>query len=296
MLRKLIKYEWKDVYKVGLLLVGALALATLVGFLATQTPMWSELFGESGSQMNDLSESLLWIVGFFAFFLYTMMLMGVVYGIFIYLTVHFYKTMYTDEGYLLHTLPVTKHQILISKILVSSLWVYIIYIAMLLSLAIFALGFVGGVTSSTFPELLQQIAVFLESVWPEMLREMGPDGVSLLIHYAGSMGLLMLLGIPSGLLCIFGATSLGQLFPKHRVLMSILCYAGIMIAEAMITGILGSVISAAAIMGASAVESFSLGLHSLAIRYDVSLFIHLLMAVGLYMVSYYVTSRKLNMD
>ena len=50
--------------------------------------------------------------------------------------------MYTDEGYLLHTLPVTKHEILASKILVGGLWVLIIVFSMYLSLFLLGLSMV----------------------------------------------------------------------------------------------------------------------------------------------------------
>ena len=49
-------------------------------------------------------------------------LIAVSLGITIYLAVHFYKTMYTDEGYLTHTLPVGGRELLWSKLIPMAAW------------------------------------------------------------------------------------------------------------------------------------------------------------------------------
>ena len=46
----------------------------------------------------------------------------------IYIAVRFYKNLYTDEGYLMHTLPVTPRQLLVSKLTVGSLWSFLVTI------------------------------------------------------------------------------------------------------------------------------------------------------------------------
>ena len=135
MLRKLIKYEWKGVYKMGLILLGVVAFATLLGFLASRSPLWSDARAYDTVVVNGLAS----IMSFFAIMLYIILLMGTIYAILIYVAVRFYRTMYTDEGYLLHTLPVTKHQILISKLLVSSLWVFFTYMAMFASVIFYVM-------------------------------------------------------------------------------------------------------------------------------------------------------------
>ena len=86
---------------------------------------------------------------------------------------------------------------------------------------------------------------------------------------------------------LFGAISLGQLASKHRVLTAILCYVGILIAESMISSVFGS------IMTFSYLNSFG----AYADRSSLAAFcVRLLTATGLYFVSWYVTSHRLNMD
>ena len=120
MLGRLIKHEWKSTYKVGCLMLAAMAVTTFLGWMSFQTPMWRSM-GDGGGRFIWLD-----IFGAFTLVMYVVLLVVINSGIVIYVGVHFYKTMYTDEGYLLHTLPVTKHEILFCKILVGGLWVLII--------------------------------------------------------------------------------------------------------------------------------------------------------------------------
>ena len=279
MLGRLIKHEWKSVYKVGCLMLGAMVLVTFFGWLAFQTPMWRSLGnGRSSFGWQD-------IFGAFTLLLYAVLLVVINSGIVIYVGVRFYKTMYTDEGYLLHTLPVTKHEILVSKILVGGLWVMIIFFSMYLSLFLLGMSMLWAVLPDQYT---------MAELWQEFR-----DGMGELLWLAGAE-----LGIDFGiwfwkvlftslitpfvtLTTLFGAISLGQLASKHRVLTAILCYVGILIAESMISSVFGS------IMTFSYLNSFG----AYADRSSLAAFcVRLLTATGLYFVSWYVTSHRLNMD
>lgn len=279
MLGKLIKHEWKSTYKAGGLMLAAMALVTFFGWLSFQTPMWKSM-GEGGGSFSWLD-----IFGVFTLIMYVILLVVVNVGILIYIAVHFYKTMYTDEGYLLHTLPVTKHEILISKILVGSLWVLIIVFSMYLS--IFLLGF------SMAWSIVPQQYTFSE-FWQGFSEGMGDvfrmAGLELGIDFSAWFVTAIITSLISPfitLTTLFGAISIGQLASKHRVLMAILSYIGIMIAESIISSIIRSIVTFSSLssfgtyMGRSAHSDF---------------IIKLLIAVCLYFVSWYVTSNKLNMD
>lgn len=86
---------------------------------------------------------------------------------------------------------------------------------------------------------------------------------------------------------LFGAISIGQLASKHRVLTAILSYAGILFAESILSSIIRSMLTFSSLydFGAyvdrSAFASFT---------------VKLVVAIGLYFVSWHVTSNKLNMD
>ena len=95
MLGKLLKHEWKSVWKIPTILLCVLmGLAVLAG-LGFASPIW-----DSGLEGLGVLAVLSWMVFYFA-------IMGVSMGIMLYLAVRFYRSMFTDEGYLTHTLPVT---------------------------------------------------------------------------------------------------------------------------------------------------------------------------------------------
>ena len=279
MLGKLIKHEWKSVYKAGCLMLGAMVLVTFFGWLSFQTPMWRSMGSGRGSF------GWLDILGAFTLIMYAVLLVVVNAGIVIYVGVHFYKTMYTDEGYLLHTLPVTKHEILASKILVGGLWVLIIVFSMYLSLFLLGLSMVWVILPDNYT---------MAEFWREFRNSAGDlfrlAGVELGIDFGIWFWKVLLTSLITPfitLTTLFGAVSIGQLASKHRVLMAILSYVGIMIAESMLSSVFNSIVtfsnlsSFGAYMDRSAFFSFC---------------VKLLTAVGLYFVSWYVTSNKLNMD
>ncbi len=273
MLGKLIRHEWKSMYKAGCLMLGAVALITFFGWLAFQTPMWK---GMEGGHFEWVD-----IFGIFTLVIYVVMLVVVNYGILIYVGVHFYRTMYTDEGYLLHTLPVTKHQILVSKVLVGSLWMLFVVLAIWFS--VFLLG--ASMVSAILPEQYTMM---------EFWREAGEEMRDLFRLLGVDMDALFWLTLVTSLLMpfvsvttLFGAVSIGQLSSKYRVLMAILAYAGIIVAESLV----GSMVRS--IMTVSHMSAMG-GYLGRSVNFD--FLVELLVAVGLYFVSWHVISNKLNMN
>lgn len=264
MLGKLIKHEWKSLYKMGCLMLGAMAFVTFLGWLAFQAPVW-----------NGHSSSWLDIFSFLTLMIYVMLLVCVNFGTIIYLGVHFYRTMYTDEGYLTHTLPVTKHQILISKIFVSGLWTMIILLTIYLSVFLLGLSSIIALVpyDMSFAELLDGIGRFLV----ELELELDFDGVRLLVTGA----LITLTGPFLTMTILFGAISLGQLASKGRLLMGVLYYIVIVVLEQLVTALLRSFAG-------------SLGMY-VNINLDSGFAVNLVTAAALYMVTHFVISRRLNL-
>ncbi len=280
MLGKLIKYEWKSVCQVGLILLGAIAMATLMGLLGFQAPMWNSMRSDSSFGAVTMN-----IVGVMALLFYVLLLVGAVYAIFIYIVVHFYRSMYTDEGYLLHTLPVTENQILVSKILVGSVWIVLIFLGVILSLLTFFCFLMSAVTGESIGEVLKEISGLkdlLQYLFSEDILDVG-SCLSLVLN--------VVIGVPANLIVFFGAVSLGQLFSKHRVLMAILCYMGI----AVVTGILQSVLQGIFYTGVFGSGSKGFLLGYLDFSMISSLILNVVLAVGCYLASYFINARKLNL-
>ena len=112
MLGKLFKYEFKNTYKLMFIIYGVMAFVTILGCIA--------MYGDSdpAGTENQLQEifftaaMVFYVLGVFALFVVS----------YVYMCVHFYKTMYSDQGYLTHTLPVGQMSIFNVKLLVSLCW------------------------------------------------------------------------------------------------------------------------------------------------------------------------------
>ena len=113
MLGKLMKYEWKATWK--LLLTANLVtvvMAVLAWALENVVKYPSEF------SLVDFMQTIV----LFTFFI---SVLAVSVGTVIYLIHRFYTSTYGDQGYLLHTLPVDTHHIIIAKVLVSTIWMLI---------------------------------------------------------------------------------------------------------------------------------------------------------------------------
>lgn len=96
MLGKLIKHEWRAVWKVPGFVNLFLLLYTFAGILSLHSSIW-----ESD---NKIIETLLILATFF----YFISIIVISFIVMVYITVRFFKNIYTDEGYLMHTLPVSQ--------------------------------------------------------------------------------------------------------------------------------------------------------------------------------------------
>lgn len=117
MFTKLLKHEFRSVKKILKPLTIAALLASSIGYLLmliiTKAP-------EANQNILLAIPNLLLMSGIF-FFLICYFIGGI-----IYIYVHFYKTKFTNQGYLTFTLPVTTHQILLSSIINFLLWFLIL--------------------------------------------------------------------------------------------------------------------------------------------------------------------------
>ncbi len=287
MLGKLIKHEWKSVYKIGAVLLITLLSVTLIGCLYFNSPMWTNLFNNSAN-LDDLAALTGTFMGIGSLVVCIFMVIGVYYGMMIYLGVRFFRSMYTDEGYLSHTLPVTPHQLLGSKLLVGGLWMLIVNVVAVISIAMLIFTMLASIVNGV------QLDV---SLW-DILREVGGEIVSLyetelginLTHYVVVWILTVIIGAFSSIMMIFGALTIGQLSKKYKAMMGILTYFGLGLVN-MIVGMVVGTISMATTITRGMNGDVMMGT-----TYDYSLIISIVMGVGLYFLSYFIIKKKLNLD
>lgn len=209
MLGKLLKHEWKSVWKIPVILLGILLAVSVFAGFTFFAPVWE-------SDLNGLG-----ILAMMVWMLYYFAIIGVSIGITLYLAIHFYKTMFTDEGYLTHTLPVTSHELLISKSLPIMAWQMLATIGIMISMAIFgSMAIIAlGKDGLSLQEAFRQVIIALE--------EEGFFGNMSLAGFIASLIFMLFAGVINGAMMIVGSVSIGQMVGKHKVLGSIGAYFAI---------------------------------------------------------------------
>ncbi len=194
MLGKLMKHEFRATGRVALPLCGVMLALSLIAGMTMR--FW------------DGRENSAWWehVGALIILLYSISLFAVGIGIFILLMQHFKRNLLGDEGYLMRTLPVSVHELLLSTLFVALLW----YIAagVLIMLSFFFLGLLSG----------QVPLDELDGLWDAVRRALASTDAGFWIGTALELfGALMLFT-----LLFYADFALSQAFSKHRVLYHIM--------------------------------------------------------------------------
>ncbi len=276
MLTKLIKHEWKAVWKVPTALLVFLLLITLVGGISFLSPLW-----QAGA---DEIQPLAIIVLVF----YYLSLIGVSLAISIYLAIRFYKNLYTDEGYLMHTLPVTKRQLILSKALVCSIWTILTSAATLFSILVLVAMAFGSLTpyGSDFQTEIRDIIISFET-------ETGYRFSMIMLSFI----LMLIVSCISAVFMIYGSISFGQLFRKHKIMGSILSYIGIYMVLQMVASFAALPLTTRAIIAAETTENpayFTFSVLQGTIL--ITVFTSIALGIILYFITEYIMKKKLNLE
>ena len=290
MLGRLMKYEWKNIWKAGTLMLLGMLVVTVIGCVVLRMP-GGVVTGLLDN--NDINATQSWFVlsSFVAtLILYVIMLLASTWGMLIFLGIRFYRSMYTDEGYLSHTLPVTANQLFLSKVLVSGVWYLFISIGIGISVVALVVSLMTGLLnigelSSVLTQYNGNIWEFLADAFYELGRTYEEEMGINLLHYGITLLLTYVAGPFIAMVTLFGALTIGQL-------MGILAYAGLTI----LSSIIGSTVQSAFMFGANVANSASGITVSTNSAYDINVITSLLIAAIMYGVSYYIMNRKLNLD
>ena len=191
----LVRYEFKNVNKWYLALYGAvLALSALIRI---QAKTYNNLPIKESQPILLIFLSLV--------FGGLMITLGI--STLILIIRRFKGSVYDRQGYLTLTLPVSEHQIILAKLLGAFIWSLISSAVLVLSIYIILVIIEpNSVDFLAFKDLFQQYL----------------DSISLsLISY--------ILSTISGILCIYLAISIGQLFNEYRTALAVVAYIGIQI-------------------------------------------------------------------
>ena len=214
MLGKLIKYEWKGLIKpLSILYLVLLGITIITGLLIlTINPDYDDVtIGLSG--LFTMLSALIYYFGIIVCSIGTMLIIAI----------RFYKTCYTDEAYLTHTLPVSTKQLLAAKTITSVLCHLLSMLVIGASVVLLILVVVTHLINLGEIPAAELSAGFSE-VFAELDREFANEmGISFSGYFI-YLGVISLISSVCSIISILGCVSLGQLYTKHRILGAIIAY------------------------------------------------------------------------
>ena len=208
MLGKLMKHEFRATARIMLPVMGAMAALALLANLSIR--------GLAGNLSDVPMLKILFtlIIIFFGAAVVATVVMSLVI-----MVSRFYRNLLKDEGYLMFTLPVSVHELIWSKLIVSLVWFLATGLLIFLVMALMALN----LSHTNLEMILKQLPS-----WSEILGWLDEAGVrGQVITFLVQIVLGTLIGIIALCLHFYGAMALGHMFSKDKVLLSIVFFVGI---------------------------------------------------------------------
>ena len=260
MLGKLFKYEMKAMARLLLPIFLILAVLTVVDRIVIYL---------------DIFKGVLSVIPGMITFAYVLSIIAIVVASSLLVIYRFYKNLMTDEGYLMFTLPVKPHELILSKLMSSFLW-------MIASLVVFALSILfvasGSFSFNEFIDGLKQLMTLIK-------KEFDSQTVLFLIQLA----VLFILGVINNILIVYASIAIGQLFHSHKIIGSIGAYIGINTVLQIITSV-----------GTASIAITTKSIDDIASIPQIILPVTIILLLILNTIYYYVTTllltRKLNLE
>lgn len=284
MLGKLLKHEWKATRRILLPINLTIILITIVGciFLATDL-----LQNE-----NSIPLVILLII------LYAISLIILGAASTIYLLIRFYKNLFTNEGYLMFTLPVTPVQLLNSKLIVACSWTCLN--ALLTIASFFCFGLSSGYYAAIH-ENSNSKGQFL-SGFISALSNGAQDTASFHDVFGYTpLGLILLCVVITLITSFFSllmgylSIILGQLMEKRKVACSIAFYIVFYISTQIISTVIMILVNMGNITGNSS-DPLSLTRSIYGTALPVSAILYLVLSILFYVIVSLILRKKVNLE
>lgn len=278
MLGKLLKYDIKALWKMMLPLILSALGISVVGTVALRILVE---MSNSSFQYNPFSGLFLTSLGMLVFVtVMGLIAFGVISTVFI--LYRYYKNLFTDEGYLTFTLPVTPNEILLSKTINGILWSAVSAVVIFVCAAMMIVLGSGGGWKTVFDEIMG----FLQYT----LQFMGLN--SLLVAVETILTMIFSL-IYSILVCYLSITIGSTVARRHKVLASIGVFFGIQFGLSTVTSLIHLVPS---IYISSASIEVSSSTWTVQLTTVINLVIQAAVAVGAYLICHTILKRRLNLS
>ena len=266
MFGKLMKYELKATYKWYLIVSGVLAILSIfAGLLASSVITGASTFTEN----TALTIGSIVVLVIFAGYI------GLTLTNYIIIIRRFYNNIFGREGYLTWTLPTGSHTVLLVKVTTALIWSIFCFISLILSLLIF-LGVIGLAQQQKIFDLLGPLFEKIGSslIWQSLLFQV--------------------LATISGILMLYCAISLGQLFINSRIVMAFV-FGFILWVVLSIIGRLFPSISISELSRTATMSSDTLS-DILVVNFIPAYIYEVVKIVAMYFTVHYVTKFKLNLQ
>lgn len=211
MFAKLLKQEWRGSRKViGVLCAVILISGVIIGTTALAMTKWGSL-GDS-----DVAATLALLLVMACVIAVALSCAASI----VYVLCRFYRSRFTEEGYLTYTLPVSNHSLMLSSILMSAAEMLLVLVAaavaVMVAFGIFALALpwqeVGPDTWNAFRETAACV-----------FRSLGENAGVL----GQAIAFVVLMGLSKLMELMLAVTVGGMAAKKHPVLMAVLVYYGL---------------------------------------------------------------------
>ena len=280
MLGKLLKHEFKAVNRLMIPLHLALVIVTILGRSYIQMAM-------SNAGQELLNENLWFSImsGTLAAF-YIIALIAVCIVTQLYLKVlRPRKNLFSDEGYLTHTLPATAASHIWSKLIVCFVWTLV-------------------------DVLLIMLSIFAMFINKSILRDFGELWHELMVSFPDTFGVTVGIGVPTfllaalldtiaGILVIYMCLAIGHSFNTHKILASVGIYAGYNVVVSLISSIFVSITGTNTLNSTYAIISASITTSTASYFLGIMLFsiiLSLALSVVAFVVTDYFMKRRLNLE
>lgn len=194
---KLLKHELIALFRVLVFFAAAVAVFAVIGRILLAVD-YARL--ENGDQ-NGALLSLVFVM-FYVFAIVALVFAAWALGV-----SRFYKTLFTGEGYMTLSLPVSPMEIILAKLLSSLIAVFAAAAVSALSLFIFFIG--------VDSDILHAIGMDIEVSFQMWFDSIAAEPFIFVEEF-----LLFLVTVPAALLAVYACISLGQLFTNRRKLMT----------------------------------------------------------------------------
>ena len=218
MLKQLLKYEFKATKSLYFGLYLALALLSVVLGVS---------FRQENARAHSTSFQNLEVI---LMVLYLSVIFAIAVLCFVSTVQRFYKNLLGREGYLMHTLPVTETQLILSKLITSMVWVLcsglvgIVCITGMVSIGVLDAEVLGTVNWDSWKQL-----------WGMLYGELGAKFWLVMFWTI----LINLARLASLILCVYAACMIAHQFKKQTMVAGILAFIGMNIVENQIDKLLG---------------------------------------------------------